>query len=128
MSKKYEALAKSIVEKIGGKENVNDVYHCVTRLRFKLNNEDIVDDKSIEALDGVTKVIRNAGVFQVVIGTNVADVFEEVEKLVDIKIDGSNKSEEKKGIINTVIDFVAGTFQPVIPALSGAGMVKAVLA
>ena len=127
MSKKYESLAKEIISLVGGKENVNDVYHCQTRLRFKLADESKADVEGLENNDGVAKVIKNAGVFQVVIGTHVADVFEEVEKLVDIKKDNA-QPEEKKGIVNTVIDFVAGTFQPVIPALSGAGMVKAVLA
>lgn len=129
MSKEYESLAKSIVELVGGKGNVNDVYHCQTRLRFKLADESKADQAKLEDLDGVTKVLINAGVYQVVIGTHVADVFEEIEKFVDIKrSSGEAETEEKKNIIEALIDFVAGTFQPIIPALSGAGMVKAVLA
>ena len=129
MSRKYEALAQDIVRNVGGKQNVNDVYHCQTRLRFKLADEEKADKDALEAMDGVAKVIINAGVYQVVIGTHVADVFEEIEKLVDIKKDGADEAaEEKKGVLNTVIDFVAGTFQPIIPALSGAGMVKAIMA
>ncbi|MDO4467772.1 MAG: beta-glucoside-specific PTS transporter subunit IIABC [Bacillota bacterium] len=128
MSKKYEELARQIVEGVGGKANVSDVYHCQTRLRFKLIDESKADQKGLENLNGVTKVLINAGVFQVVIGTHVAEVFEEIEKLVDIKSNKSEQKSEKKGIITTIIDFVAGTFQPIIPALSGAGMVKAVLA
>ena len=129
MSKEYESLAKSIVELVGGKGNVNDVYHCQTRLRFKLADESKADQAKLEDLDGVTKVLINAGVYQVVIGTHVADVFEEIEKFVDIKkSSGGEETEEKKNIIEALIDFVAGTFQPIIPALSGAGMVKAVLA
>lgn len=128
MSKKYESLAQDIIKNIGGKQNVKDVYHCQTRLRFKLAEEEKADKAALEAMDGVAKVIINAGVYQVVIGTHVADVFEEVEKLVDIKKDTGEEQGEKKGIVNTVIDFVAGTFQPIIPALSGAGMVKAIMA
>ncbi len=128
MSKKYELLAQEIVKNIGGKQNVKDVYHCQTRLRFKLAEEEKADKAALEAVDGVAKVIINAGVYQVVIGTHVADVFEEVEKLVDIKKDAGEEQGEKKGILNTIIDFVAGTFQPIIPALSGAGMVKAIMA
>lgn len=130
MSRKYEALASEIIKKVGGKENVNDVYHCQTRLRFKLADDEKADDKSLEETDGVAKVIRNAGVYQVVIGTHVADVFEEVEKLVDTgKAKGTQEAaEEKQNVFERIIDFVAGVFQPVIPALSGAGMVKALLA
>lgn len=129
MSKKYEQLAADIVEKVGGKQNVLDAYHCQTRLRFKLKDESKADSEGLKNMDGVATVLSNAGVYQVVIGTHVADVFEEVEKLVDL--DAKNQApqpEEKKGFLNTVIDFVAAVFQPVIPALSGAGMVKAVLA
>ncbi|MBT9779660.1 PTS beta-glucoside transporter subunit EIIBCA [Clostridium sp. MCC353] len=130
MSRKYEKLAGDIIKGVGGKGNVNDVYHCQTRLRFKLAAEEKADDKALEAMDGVAKVIRNAGVYQVVIGTHVADVFEEIEKLVDTgKGKGNTEAaEEKQNVVEKVIDFVAGVFQPVIPALSGAGMVKALLA
>ena len=130
MSRKYEKLAAEIVKNVGGKENVNDVYHCQTRLRFKLADEGKADDRRLEETDGVAKVIRNAGVYQVVIGTHVADVFEEIEKLVVVRKDkeDAEAAGEKQNAFTKIIDFVAGVFQPVIPALSGAGMVKALLA
>ena len=129
MSAQYTQLAQDIVRLVGGKENVTRAYHCQTRLRFTLADEAKADEDAINALDGVVSVIHGAGQFQVVIGPHVADVFEEVEPLVgggapaDAPVE-----EEKKGAFDTVIDFVAGTFQPIIPALSGAGMVKAVMA
>ena len=61
MSKKYEQLAMDIIEKVGGKHNINDVYHCQTRLRFKLVDESIAKTKELEAMEGVAKVIMNAG-------------------------------------------------------------------
>lgn len=129
MSKKYEGLASELISQLGGKENIQDAYHCQTRLRFKLADENSVDDQKVSGIDGVVKVIRNAGVYQVVIGTHVADVFEEVEKLVDLdKGSAERKDDEKRNVFEVIIDFVAGVFQPVIPALSGAGMVKALLA
>lgn len=132
MSKQYEKLANEILDYVGGSGNVNDVYHCQTRLRFKLNDESRANKEALEKLDGVAKVIINGGVFQVVIGTHVKSVFEEIEKNVEMKNGKSEKKEtkvdEKKSIPGIIIDFVAGTFQPVIPALSGAGMVKALLA
>lgn len=126
MSKEYQTLATQIIALVGGKENVANVYHCQTRLRFTLVDNLKADTEALEKLDGVTKVIINAGQYQIVIGTHVADVFEEIEKLV--KISQDTTTQEKKSIFDTIIDFVAGTFQPIIPALSGAGMVKAVLA
>lgn len=125
---KYAGLAEELVKTLGGNENIKDVYHCQTRLRFLLADESRVDDQAVGAIDGVVKAIRNAGVYQVVIGTHVADVFEEVEKLVTIKKGKGAENKEKIKVFESVIAFVAGVFQPVIPALSGAGMVKALLA
>lgn len=127
MSKKYEKLAQEIVEKLGGKENISDAYHCQTRLRFKLIDEQKVDKEELEELDGVATYLVNAGVHQVVIGTHVKDVFEEIDKKVDVS-EQNKAPSDKKSLFNIIIEFVAGTFQPIIPALSGAGMVKAVLA
>lgn len=128
MSKKYEGLARDIVQLVGGKENVTQAYHCQTRLRFTLADDGKADEDAIKAHDGVVGVIHGAGQFQVCIGPHVADVFEEVEKLVDTGEKDVEAPAEKKGVFDRVIDFVAGTFQPIIPALSGAGMVKAVMA
>ncbi|AVK63803.1 PTS beta-glucoside transporter subunit EIIBCA [Lactobacillus sp. CBA3606] len=131
MSQKYEQLAHDVIENLGGKANITDAYHCQTRLRFKLADGSLVNQAAIEQLDGVAKYIFNAGVHQVVIGTSVADVFEEVAKQLNLSataITDQPTTSEKKGFFNTLIEFVAGTFQPVIPALSGAGMVKALLA
>lgn len=139
MSKKYESLAKDIINGVGGQSNVIDVYHCQTRLRFKLADETNLDDAKLESLDGVAKVMRNAGVYQVIIGTHVADVFEEIEKLVDLNktaensnVAASSKEDpantSKTSPVTKLIDFVSSVFQPIIPALSGAGMVKALLA
>ncbi|GFZ30159.1 hypothetical protein CSC2_06850 [Clostridium zeae] len=132
MSKKYEKLANEILAYIGGTANIDDVYHCQTRLRFKLKDESKANKEALEKLDGVAKVIINGGVFQVVIGPHVKSVFEEIEKNVEPKSGKTEKIEakinEKKSILGSVVDFVTGAFQPIIPALSGAGMIKALLA
>lgn len=65
MSKKYEKLSVDIIDKLGGKENIADVYHCQTRLRFKLVDETKVDEDSLKGLDGVATYLFNAGVHQV---------------------------------------------------------------
>lgn len=127
MSKNYKAIAEQILPLVGGKENVLNCYHCQTRLRFTLADEGKADKTALEALNDVRKVMINAGVYQVVIGTDVADLFAELEPMLDLK-PGSEAPAEKKDIINTIIDFIAGTFQPIIPALSGAGMLRALMA
>jgi PTS system beta-glucosides-specific IIC component len=71
MSKKYEELARDIIKGVGGGENVNNVYHCQTRLRFTLADESKAEKDVLEQLEGVAKVMISSGVFQVVIGTHV---------------------------------------------------------
>lgn len=127
----YTELAHAVVEGIGGKENVTHALHCQTRLRFHLADEaKAASDEELAAIPGVLQVVHGSGQLQLVIGPHVADVFAEVEPLLDIKAAPAEEAEgnAKKNPAEVVIDFVAGTFQPIIPALSGAGMVKAVMA
>lgn len=126
MSAKDKQLAEKIIKLIGGKENVTDAWHCQTRLRFKLADEAKAKTAEIKDLDGVINVLFKGGVYQVVIGPNVAEIFAEVEPLLDLN--KTSSEPEKESFEAKIIDFVAGVFQPIIPALSGAGMVKAVLA
>ena len=129
MSKQYEALAWEIVQKVGGPENISAARHCQTRLRFNLADHTKADKEGIGALDGVAQVVESGGMFQVVIGMHVKDVYEEVEKLLPAASDNAPAAPaEKMSLINRIIDFVSSVFQPIIPALSGAGMVKALLA
>lgn len=129
MAKKdYKAIANQILPLVGGKDNVRNCYHCQTRLRFTLADESKADQAALENLDDVRKVMINAGVYQVVIGTDVADVFAELEPMLDLKGAGNEAPAEKKSLVTRLIDFIAGTFQPIIPALSGAGMLRALMA
>ncbi|OTN76371.1 hypothetical protein A5886_001448 [Enterococcus sp. 8G7_MSG3316] len=134
MSRKYEKLAKDIVDNVGGISNIESLHHCQTRLRFKLKNNSLADKETISELDGVPKVLINGGMFQVVIGMHVAEVNEEVEKYMASKgftggnTSGQSDSDEKKKPLDVVADFVSSIFSPIIPALAGAGMVKAFLA
>ena len=84
MSKKYTQLAKDIVELVGGKANVDGVIHCVTRLRFRLNDESKADDEGIRSLNGVIALVKSAGEYMVVIGEHVPEVYDEVCKVLGI--------------------------------------------
>lgn len=131
MSKKYISLAETIVAKVGGPENVSAVRHCQTRLRFTLKDTGKADKEGIQNLDGVAQVVESGGMLQVVIGMHVAEVFEEVEKLLPVRDGGETSGSEggeKMSPVNFAIDFVSSVFQPIVPALSGAGMLKALMA
>ena len=133
MSKQYAPLAADIVRLVGGKANITEAYHCQTRLRFALKDESAVALDELNATDGIAKTLSKGGVFQVVVGMHVKDVFNEVERelgdlSVNAKDDGGAAKGKRKNVGSAVIEFVSSVFQPLIPALSGAGMVKALLA
>ena len=85
MSKKYEQLAKDIVRLVGGNENVDSLHHCQTRLRFKLVDDSKADLDAVSKLPGVPKALIQGGMFQVVIGLDVAECYEEVVKYITPK-------------------------------------------
>lgn len=122
----YQELASTILKKVGGIENVNALEHCATRLRFNLKDDSIAKTQEIQALNGVVSVINKGGQYQVVIGNDVIDVFKELMKLGDFN-SNENHQENSKGIVNTVLDTISGIFFPIVPALAGAGMLKALL-
>jgi PTS system beta-glucosides-specific IIC component len=132
MSQKYAPLATRIIELVGGPQNIKSAFHCQTRVRFGLADESKADRTALEATDGVAKALFSGGMFQVVVGTHVADVFDEIEaQLAAVghrPSAGDDAAKTKRNPVETAIDFISGSFAPIIPALSGAGMVKALLA
>jgi PTS system beta-glucosides-specific IIC component len=79
---KYEDLAKKIVDEIGGKDNVNSLTNCITRLRFKLKDESKANDEVLKNMDGVVTVMKAGGQYQVVIGNHVPDVKKDVDAVL----------------------------------------------
>lgn len=129
--KNYDQLAKEIVSKVGGVENINSLFHCVTRLRFKLKDTSKADKELINNLTGVLTVVEGNGQFQVVIGNEVTDVFDTVLKMYpQIKNEGGADNVEEKpsgNILTRAFNTMASIFNPIIIALAGSGMIKAVL-
>ncbi|WP_160689646.1 beta-glucoside-specific PTS transporter subunit IIABC [Clostridium sp. C2-6-12] len=127
----YSKVASTILEKVGGKENIKKVTHCVTRLRFELVDESKADTAAIEALQEVISVNTGSGQYQVIIGQSVGDVYKEVIKLTGEKELTSNSSIAKKKTIkdysNSILDILISCFAPIIPALAGCGMIKVLL-
>lgn len=126
----YKKLAEEIVENIGGVSNINSVTNCMTRLRFGLKDESIVKEDNLKATPGVQGISSKGGQFQVIIGTDVSNVTEEIKKLGQFSDTSSTQEEnnEKQSLIDKILGTVTSIFQPIIPAICGAGMLKAVLA
>lgn len=132
MAKNYDALAKMIIKDVGGKDNVISVVHCTTRLRFKLKDEKKANDDSLKDTDGVVTVVKAGGQYQVVIGNEVADVYEAVLKeggfsgggqVADDDLDDSNMS-----LMDKAIDLISGIFTPILGPMAAAGMIKGLTA
>lgn len=91
---KYTELAEDIIKHVGGKENVNNLKHCVTRLRFDLKDESKADDDYLKNRDGVVTVVKAGGQYQVVIGNHVPDVYAEVLQVGGLPAGGSLDLDE----------------------------------
>lgn len=138
MKTDYKKLANQIVTAVGGEGNVISLYHCVTRLRFKLKDVSLAEANKaqIEQLTGVISVVEANGQFQVVIGNAVADVYDAVMAQFSIKSalgsdDDTDQSVEETGqsgnLLTRFFNVISSIFNPIILALAGSGMLKAVL-
>lgn len=129
----YELLANQIITLIGGLQNIDQVWNCTTRLRFKLNDNSLIQDQKIQNLTGVLGTQIRNDQYQIIIGNEVA----EVEKIFEQKMSSTNTktkptmakktSPKKEGLFNQVIDVISGIFTPILPAIIGAGMMKCIL-
>lgn len=125
----YRSLAKNIIANIGGEKNVSNVYHCATRLRFTLKDDSAANKEAIEKLEGVITVVESGGMFQVVIGNSVNDVYKALGEFVKIDSQETVKGDTKKeNIFNSFINMIAGVFAPTLGVLSGTGLIKGLLA
>lgn len=122
-------LAKDVIRLVGGKENIDNVLHCITRLRFYVYDESLVEKAEIEQLDGVVSFIRGNGQQQVVIGNQVGEVFNEVVKELDLEQATTNDvkiSEKPKsfiGYLNALVGVLTASIQPVVGLLAGGGII-----
>ncbi|MFS0612884.1 glucose PTS transporter subunit IIA [Lederbergia ruris] len=127
---KHEDVAKEIIANIGGKENINNAWHCMTRLRFNLKDKDKINYDKLNLNPAIVGVKYQSDQLQIVIGTNVAEYFTPLSKLLGLEHNEDHKQDkgEKKGIVSLFMDTVSGVFGPIVPAIAGAGMIKGLMA
>lgn len=124
----YQELAKLIIDKVGGEENVKSLNHCATRLRFNLKDDQKPDEQALKSTSGIMGVVNKGGQYQVIIGSDVGNVYKEITKQTNISNEGEEtKDEDKRSTFAKVIDTITGIFTPILPAITAAGMLKAVL-
>lgn len=129
---KYETLANDIINLVGSDSNIISVTHCATRLRFTLKDESKAKFDELRSLNGVMAVVNSSGQCQVVIGQHVTLVYEDVTRLLNGTTDnviaaGTEVDRERIKIIPYILDMISGAFSPLIPALCGSGLFKALL-
>lgn len=141
MAKKdYEMLAAEIIELVGGRENINSVIHCVTRLRFYLKDHSRADTGKIKELDGVMGAVEASGQYQVVVGPAVDDIYKELTAQLPSTDDTDQKEEAEfissdsrtiygsvKNNFNKFIGLITASVMPVINILAAAGIIKGLL-
>ncbi|WEG73968.1 beta-glucoside-specific PTS transporter subunit IIABC [Vagococcus intermedius] len=123
----YKETATQVVEAIGGKENINNAWHCVTRLRFNLKDKNNIPIDKIKKIPGVMGAQFSGDQFQVIIGNTVADVFEEVDLIVGDSDQGDITNSDE-GFLSKLFDIISAIFTPIVPALAGTGLLKGFLA
>ena len=127
----YQELGTKILELVGGKENVTGLTHCATRLRFILKDDSKAQTEALKSTAGVLGVVKNGGQYQVIIGNDVNHVYKPIAEVCDLTQASSKKGsepEEKKNLGERFIATITGIFTPILPAITAAGMLKAVLA
>jgi len=127
-------LSEGIIREVGGETNIRTLTHCATRLRMEFNQRNRVNPPAIEQLPGVISVVDKGGQFQIVIGNDVQRVFSAIQKKRNASQPDATQSEDEvkdsphQNIMSRIISVISTTFTPVIPAITGAGMIKALLA
>lgn len=134
MASKYDGLARIIIQNVGGKDNIQSITHCVTRLRFSLKDESKANTDILKETDGIVTVIQSGGQYMVVIGNHVPQVFDAVISVGHLEsksaLAGGNEIEStgKQNPFNAFISIITSVFTPFLGVLCACGILKGVLA
>jgi PTS system beta-glucosides-specific IIC component len=132
----YDELATFIIKNVGGKDNINNLIHCITRLRFYLKDESKANDDILKNQRGILDVMHAGGQYQVVIGNEVTNVYDAVMKqlpgLSDNPSPQTNNQDDGKNPVSrafsNLIGFITGSMSPVIGVIAASGIIKGLLA
>lgn len=130
MASKYEDVCREIVDLVGGKENINALTHCITRLRFVLKDESKANLEKLETVKGVIKVMQVGGQCQVVVGAKVNSYYDTICELYGIgggEVAADDEEEANQGVFNALMSTVSGILAPTLGVLTAAGIVKGVI-
>lgn len=126
----WDKLARDVIEHVGGTENISGMTHCATRLRLNLKDESIVDDEEVRAIDGVVNVAHGGGQYQILIGIEVAKLYESFEG--QLKGSGGDTRDERsvnanQDLVSKVFGTISGIFAPLLAPLAGSGILRGLI-
>lgn len=132
--KNYDELAEQIIQNVGGKGNVSQVTHCMTRLRFTLKDDNIPKDEEVKKIPGVMGVARSGGQYQVIIGQDVPKAYDAVckaggfavQKAIDENIDAPKEKLTPQKVGANILNYISGSITPLIPVMVASAMFKMV--
>ena len=134
MTKANSLAAKEIITFVGGENNIKEVFHCITRLRFYLNDKNIVNVEKLKRIPGVIGVQFSGDQLQIIIGNDVTSYYDEIIKSYGNKkrsIKDTNQKKEKnwkqKITWKNLFSTLSAIFLPIVPALAGTGMLKGIV-
>lgn len=129
----YKQLASQILAAVGGKENIQSLVHCATRLRFQLADSAKFDTDTLKKTKGVMGAMYTGGQYQVIIGPDVNHVYDELIVLTGLSggtvdtVETADLKGAKPKLMEHIMDTISSLFTPAIAAITGAAMVKVVL-
>lgn len=125
----YQHTAGQIIDHIGGRDNILSLFHCITRLRFLLNDNGKANREALEALDGVIGVNISGDQYQLIIGNEVAPLCDALlSQLPGLEANRLAQPAKRRNPVSVVLEGLSGIFSPIIPAIAGAGILKGLLA
>ncbi len=132
MATDNKQIAKDVLAAVGGKNNISFVTHCITRLRFTLKDKSIPNSDEIKKINGVIGTNVAGDQYQVIIGQNVPKVYEALcaeagiaqQDSIDENLDAPKEKLTFKSAGGKILDYLAGSMTPMIPAMMGAAMFK----
>lgn len=123
----YGVTARELVKELGGDDNIINVTHCATRLRFILKDIKGIDSDKVRRIPGVITTVIAGGQYQVVIGNHVKDAYEKVLGLISIEENVTQSAEQKVGIVSKIIDIISSIFAPFLYTLAACGILQGIL-
>lgn len=126
MAISYEKIAKELIEKIGGAENVISAAHCATRLRLIVKDRSIIKDEEVEIIDEVKGVFYTGGQYQIILGAGIVNkVYAEVERMgisTAAKADQAVMAQQNTSKGKNLIRLLGDIFVPIIPIIAATGL------